>query len=401
METTLPTHVPPELVRDVKWYGLLDPDADPNANLSRIHGGLDVFFIPQNERNPFGTWVLTRFDDIQKAFMDTEHFTSNYISGFNVLAGVEQLLIPVELDPPDHAKYKTFLMPYFSRARIQELEGVMRSGVDNVIDEIIDRGEADVVPYGYKMMAAVWCELVGAPFEKSDLYIRFLFQVIHQYDPQIRFACAREMLEAMKDLYRANKGQPGKGLLNAFINREVDGEAPSEAECAGFILFMFLAGMDTMGSTTSWILRYLAENPARRQALIDDPASIPTFIEEVLRRYSIVSTNRFVKKDVEVRGVTLKAGDNVLLSTPLACMDAGKFECPEKFDVDRSTRHLAFGAGPHFCTGAPVARAQLPIMLETWLKRIPDFKVKPGVSLTAHIGDVLSLDTLPLVWPRA
>jgi len=399
MESVFPEHVPPELVLDVKWYGLEDLDGDPNVNFAKLHGGRDLFFIPKNDRNPFGTWVLTRYEDIQKAFTDTEHFTSNYISGFNVLAGVDQLLIPVELDPPDHTKYKTFLMPYFSRARVQALEGVMRSGVENVIDEIIDLGEVDIIPYAFKMMAAVWCELVGAPLEKSDLYIRFLFQVIHQYDPQIRFACAREMLEAMKELYFANKGTSGKGLINAFVNHEVDGKLPSEAECSGFILFMFLAGMDTMGSTTGWVLRYLAENPDRRQELIDHPENIPVFIEEALRRYSIVSTNRFVKKDVEIKGVLLKKGDNVLLSTPLACMDAEKFECPERFDTERTARHIAFGAGPHFCIGASVARAQLPIMLETWLRRIPDFKVKPGTSLTAHVGDVLSLDTLPLVWP--
>ena len=399
MSSAFPAHVPPELVLDVKWYGLEDADGDPNANLAKLHGGRELFYIPKNDRNPFGTWVLTRYDDIQKVFGDTQNFTSNYISGFNVLAGVDQLLIPVELDPPDHTKYKTFLMPYFSRARILELEPVMRQGVDSVIDEIIDTGEADIVPCGYKMMAAVWCELVGAPIEKSDLYIRFLFQVIHQYDPMIRFTCAREMLDAMKDLYHTNKDKPGKGLINAFINRQVDGESPSEAECSGFILFMFLAGMDTMGSSTAWILRYLAQNPDRRHALRDNPQTISAFVEEMLRRYSVVSTNRFVKQDVVVRGVTLKKGDNILLSTPMACMDADKFECPQSVDTERTARHMAFGFGPHFCIGAAVARAQLPIMVETWLQRIPDFEVKPGVALTAHVGDVIGLDSLPLVWP--
>jgi cytochrome P450 len=94
----------------------------------------------------------------------------------------------------------------------------------------------------------------------------------------------------------------------------------------------------------------------------------------------------------------LRRGDNVLLSTPLACMDPGNFANPQEVVLNRPQRHLAFGAGAHYCIGASIARAQLPIMLEEWLKRIPEFSIKPGVQLTAHVGDVTGLDALPLVW---
>jgi cytochrome P450 len=398
VQSQIPTHVPLELVTDSIWYGQEDAAGDPNAGLTAFHQGPRVVYIPANNRNPFGTWVLTRFEDIRKAFFDTEHYTSAHIAGFNVLAGMDAYLIPVELDPPDHGKYRHLLTPFFAAPAVRALEPVMRRGVNDVIDEILPGGGCDVVPYGFKMMAAVWCELMGAPLEKSDVYIRFLSQMIHQYDPEIRFQCARDMLEAMKELYRDSKGRGGKGLIPQFVNSKIDGVEPSEAECAGLILFMFLAGMDTMGATTSWILRHLAIDSARRRELIGDPGKIRPFVEEIFRRYAIVSTNRFVKKDIEIGGVTLKAGDNVLLSTPLACMDPAKFERAAEIRPERTERHIAFGGGAHFCLGAGVARAQIPIMIEEWLRRIPEFRIAEGAKITAHIGDVIALDSLPLVW---
>lgn len=396
--STIPSHVPPQLVSNEIWYGRKDELGDPNAGLLPLYEGPRIFFIPANNRNPYGTWVLTRFDDIRNAFLDTAHFTSQHIAGFNVLTGRDELLVPVELDPPTHTLYRNALAPFFSPAAVKRLEPAMREGVNGVIDEILPMGGCDMVPRGYKMMARVWCELMGAPYEKSDIYIRFLFQMIHQYDPMVRLNCAREMLASMKELYDSGKDGGGKGLIPEFINSRIDGRAPTEAECSGLILFMFLAGMDTMGSTASWILRHLALDVALRRELIEQPVKIRPFVEEVLRRYSIVSTNRFVKADVEIGGVLLKAGDNVLLSTPLACMDPSKVEDAVGFDPARAQRHIAFGAGPHFCIGAGIARTQLPIMVEEWLKRIPDFRIEPGATLTAHVGDVIALDALPLVW---
>jgi cytochrome P450 len=398
MLAAIPDHVPAHLVRPEGWYGLSDLAGDPNASFAAVYEGPPVMYIPANARNPYGTWVLTRHDDIRSAFSDSDHFTSHHIAGFNILANVETLLIPVELDPPDHARYRAFLTPFFGGKAVKALHGTMRAGVVDVIDEIAPLGEADLVPHAFRMMAAVWCALMGAPIERADLYIRFLSQMIHQFDPAIRLSCARDMLAAMKDLYRENKGKTGPGLIRAFINSEIGGAPPTEADCAGLILFMFLAGMDTMAATTAWTLRYLALNPEKRQELIASPTLIPDFLEEMLRRFSIVSSNRFVKRDVEIGGVMLRRGDNVLLSTPLACMDPSVFDNPREVVPNRPQRHLAFGAGAHYCIGASIARAQLPIMLEEWLKRIPRFSIKPGVQLTAHVGDVTGLDALPLVW---
>ncbi len=398
MRGVIPAHVPPHLVRDIPWYGLEEPSGDTNGALVELRGDMDIFYIPQNDRNPYGTWVLTRFADIQKAFSDSEHFTTNHIAGFNILSGIEQLLIPIEFDPPDHRKYRAVMNPYFSRERLEAHRGVMEAAVDGVIDQIIDAGEADVVPWGFRMMAPIWCAIMGAPADQAEDYIRLMFGFTHQYDPAIRFQNARDMLVAMQALYATCKDH-GSGMIHGFIHSEIDGRMPTESECGGFILFMFLAGIDTMGATTAWLLRHLALHPELRRNLIAHPERRGAFLEEGFRRYAVVSTNRFVKRDVEMCGVLLKQGDNVLVSAPFANMDAIRFDSPKQFDPDRKGRHLTFGAGAHFCIGAQLARMQLPIMLDRWLERIPDFEIKAGAQPTAHFGDVMALNTLPLIWP--
>jgi cytochrome P450 len=207
-----------------------------------------------------------------------------------------------------------------------------------------------------------------------------------------------DMLEAMRSLYEMHKGKAAPGLINKFVNGTVEGRPVTETEAAGFILFMFLAGVDTVGSTTAWSLFHLARHPEQQVALWENPEAIPAFIEEVLRRYAIVSTNRFVRKDLEIDGVTLKAGDNVLVSLPLACMDDRAFGCPVEMNPDRPERHMAFGFGAHFCVGANLARAQLRIFFEEWLQRVPAFRIQDGAKTTAHLGEVAALDSLNLTW---
>jgi cytochrome P450 len=132
---------------------------------------------------------------------------------------------------------------------------------------------------------------------------------------------------------------------------------------------------------------------------VSEPSVIPNAIEELLRRYSQIATNRFVTRDVEVSGVLFRKGDNVILSMPLSNLDERAFEHPLNVDIDRAPNtHIAFGAGPHRCIGSNIARQQLRITYEEWLKRIPDFRILPGAKVQAIASEALVLTTLPLSW---
>jgi cytochrome P450 len=397
------SHIPADRILSLEWYGTNVPGGDINAMLfERFRGGPQVMYVPPNGRNPFGSWLFTSFELVKRAFIDNEYFTSHHNAGFNLLTGSDDLLIPVEYDPPEHAKYRQFMNPYFSRTAIAGMRHVMQNSVDVTIDRIFAEIEADgfsdVVPLFHRMMTIVWCEVMGAPVGEADRYLGFLMRMLHSYDPQERGACALDMLETMRELYRVNKGVEGSGLINKFVNGTIEGRQISETEAASFILFMFLAGIDTVGATSAWALFHLARHPEEYARMRADLSSIPKFIEEIFRRYAIVTTNRFVKKALEVDGITLQPGDNVLLATPLACIDERSFGCPMDIDPERRERHNAFGNGVHFCVGATLARAQLQLFFETWSARVPAFHIRKNVPISAHLGDVSALDSLPLSW---
>lgn len=394
----VPPHVPAERVRPFPWYGWKDETGDPALRVSKELEHLKIFYAPSGERNPYGAWVLTRYEDMQKVLTDTTHFTSNHIAGWNNLVGLDELLIPIELDPPTLQRYRAFMAPFFARSQLQAMQPLMRDGARRAIQAIAKKSPLDVAPLGYKMTSGAWCALMGIDYDEVDPYIEHLWGMLHQYDFGVRFATAQRLLNAARKIYEANRGTPRPGMFNAFVNGLIDGRRPTDSECTGFILFQLMAGLDTMGTTAVWALRHLADCPDDQGRLRDDPSLISGFIEEVFRRYAILATNRFVTKDYVIDGVTLKPGDNVLLPAAMACMDATHFSCPAVFRIGRKERHLAFGAGAHFCIGAPMARAQLPIFLEEWLRLIPTFRRQAGEPLSAHTGDLTGLDSLPLEW---
>lgn len=399
---SVPTHVPTHVVRPLEWFQGDGMEDDPNAAYRRFFEGDGVFYTPRSDYYPFGAWVLVRSDDIRHVLDNPQLFTSRGTSGFDEFGGVREDLIPVNIDPPRHTLYRRILTPFFSPARIRSLEGAMEEGVDSVIDEIIGQGTCDIVPHGYRMMAAVWGALMGVPRDRSQSYIRFIWAIVHQSDPQVRRDCLQDMLIEMERIFEENAGKPGEGLINAFVNANIEGRPISKPESVGFILFMFLAGMDTMGSTTSWILRHLAQDVAMRRALIANPDRIPAYVDEIIRRYAITSTRRVVATDTTIGRYRLKQGDYVITMLRLACLDPDMFAAPAVVDPERSEkRNLAFGSGPHFCIGSPIAKAQLPIMVRRWLARIPDFSIREGTVSTAHIGDVIGLNSLHLTWRHA
>lgn len=179
------------------------------------------------------------------------------------------------------------------------------------------------------------------------------------------------------------------------------GDRPiTHSEVLGECSNALFGGLDTVAGTMGFFARFLAENPAHRQQLIDDPALIPDAIEELMRRFSIPLISRRVTQDLELDGVQMKAGDLVILETCLHGLDERAWLEPMTVDFKRCPRdHMAFGSGIHKCPGANLARSELVIFLEEWLRRIPNFSIKPGDKAMTACGAVMGMLRLPLVWP--
>jgi cytochrome P450 len=166
----------------------------------------------------------------------------------------------------------------------------------------------------------------------------------------------------------------------------------------GMAINLFLGGLDTITSMAGWHFKHLATHPGDQAALRANPALIPTALEELLRAYALVTMQRLCIKETTVRGVTVKPGDYVTVSTPLAGRDPEAYERADEVWLDRAPTHGAFAYGRHRCLGAHIARKELAIMLEEFLTAIPEFRIAPGAEVPMHLGAQMGIDALPLVW---
>ena len=187
-------------------------------------------------------------------------------------------------------------------------------------------------------------------------------------------------------------------ILSQAIDWKIDGEPIPDQDLLDFCLLMFMAGLDTVAAQLTFSFWHLATHDTDRQRIVDEPAIIPTAIEEFLRYYSFVTPGRKVMKDTEIAGCPIKDGEMVYLPLVSANRDPREFDRAGEVVIDREVnRHIAFGAGPHRCLGSHLARQELRVAMEMWHERIPHYRIAEGAEIREHGGQV-GIDALPLVW---
>jgi cytochrome P450 len=165
---------------------------------------------------------------------------------------------------------------------------------------------------------------------------------------------------------------------------------------------LFLGGMDTVTNVTGFSFQYLATDPELQARLAADPSRLADFAEEGLRMYGVIGTPRLVVQDFDAHGIAFRKGEMVLSALWQSGRDAAKLHDPNRFDIDRKDKpHLNFSTGPHLCLGHALARAEMRILAEEWLKRVPSFRAKPGARHGFRIGTVIALESLPIEWNLA
>ena len=179
----------------------------------------------------------------------------------------------------------------------------------------------------------------------------------------------------------------------------VDGQPITVEALTPMIFLLLVGGLDTVASAMGFAARFLATSPEHRRELVEHPERIPNAVEELLRRFPVVNQGRVVVSDMTYKGVDMRAGDQIIMPTTLHGLDDRKFDDPLRVDFSRPTPiHSTFGNGAHRCPGSLLARTELKIFLEEWLKRIPDFRIKPGATPGVRAGVNATLYSLPLVW---
>jgi cytochrome P450 len=394
----VPEHVPPALVRQAGIIYSPEFLADPYKFFAGMHEKFPPIFY---DVGPFGNaWVLTKHEDALFALRHAEYFSNEDATPFPRDPEDYFYFIPIEIDPPEHRKYRNIVDSIVSPQGVLKLEERIRSLANELIDEIIDKGECEFdEAFGRPLPVLVFLDLMGLPRSMSDTFVSWAMALLHSNDRAIMGETLQTIGDYLKTAIAEKEANPDDGLVSRIVHAEIDGNKISEKEAYGFVVFLFIAGLDTVFATLNNIWVWLANNPDRRQEIIDNPDNINAQVEELLRVRSVTFSGRTVAQDIEIRGVQLKKGDKVTSILPACNFDPDVFPNPTEVNFHRPKKIiLAFTVGVHSCMGAHLARLEIKIALQEWLKRIPDFKVKPGAETIYRPGGVIGPEAVPLVW---
>lgn len=370
------------------WETDLD-HADPEYN-RRAHeiwdelrdGGCPV---ARSERYG-GMWAPVTHELVREVAYDTEHFTSQGVvvnTGRPFVAPPVGPAPPITSDPPFHQVARRLLLPAFSPKAINGWEPEIRALCNDLLDKMgpLTAGESVIdaaVQYAQHIPVNVIARMLGLPPEDDEYFREVVHQILER--PDVSTAVSADEGLALDDYLdaqiAAHREQPRDDLITYLLNVEIEGEKLSQAHVRGTIALLLIAGIDTTWSAIGSSLRHLAEHPDDLQRLIDDPDVMLFALEEFLRAYAPVTMARLVTEDHDFHGCPMKANDWVLLPFPAANRDPAAFEHADEFIIDRkANRHAAFGLGIHRCIGSNLARLELKVAIEEFIKRFPRFEL--------------------------
>ncbi|MGE3447533.1 MAG: cytochrome P450 [Microbacteriaceae bacterium] len=336
-----------------------------------------------------GHWVVIGRDEVMAAALDWRRFSSAH----GVVLGGEkpQKFVPVEYDPPLHRAWRRLLNPLFSAEASAALEPHIAEHAESLLAAIDFRAPFDVVEQYAKPLNgyAVFQLVLGLSPDDARYCKAAANEAFFGADVERRAAGHKAIEEFAWKVYDARRDAPFEGgFLDTVRTAVIDGTPTTDEEIVGALQLIIIGASDTNISTISGLLAHLATHADDRRRIVADLSLVPAAMEEILRLESpSVAITRTATEDVELGGQHIRAGDKVQLIWAAANRDPEAYESPADFDLDRGRlHHLAFGAGPHRCIGAPVAKSVVTVAVERFLRRFPDFELAPGAEVTYRMG---------------
>jgi cytochrome P450 len=352
-----------------------------------------------------GVYLPTRYADVRAIAYDTANFSSRRVVIRENPPNVPLPSPPITSDPPHHKPARMLLLPAFSPQAIARLVPRTRRICNELIDDIVGNTACDAaLDYTQHIPVRVIAYMLGVPEEDGDRFRHWIHVFLEdtivdgntQSDARL-LATAQEMDDYFRPYVEARRLSPGEDLISFLVQAKHDDAPLTERHLYGTLRLILIAGIDTTWSAIGSSLWHLAKTPADRERLVAEPALIASAVEEFLRAYAPVTMARQVVNDVEVGGCPMQAGKLVMLSFPAANRDPQAFTDADRVIIDRQdNRHAAFGLGIHRCIGSNLARMEIAVALEEWLKRIPDFRLADPTAVSWSCGSVRGPRALPL-----
>lgn len=356
----------------------------------------DIVWTDRNE----GHWIALRGELVAEILADHERFSSRVIILPRSAGEEHSGLIPTTIDPPEHRWYRKQLNENLSLKFVRDLEPGIRKLAGELIDGFVDDGEVEFIEhYSAILPIRIFMDLVDLPAGDAPR-LKYLTDMMTNPGSEMTMAEARdEMAAYLLPVVTRRMETPGEDMISRMVGRPFEGRSMTAEEALVLTLQVLVAGMDTVVNFLGFAMLHLAGDKEMRRRLIADPDLAPRAVAELFRRYGSVTIARIVRQDMEYHGIHLRAGDLVACPTVVHGIDERENEDPLSVDIDRARpRHSAFGQGPHRCPGQELARSEVAITLQEWLRRIPDFTVGNPAELRQAGGINAHIDRLVLRW---
>lgn len=298
------------------------------------------------------------------------------------------------LDPPDHTRLRKLVQPGFN-ARAME---ALRPRIQRITDELLDKAEREaaargesaplrqmdlVKAFAYPLPVTVISDMLGIPEEDRETVARLGELRIENRDPGVMQETRKHLVEFSRylvELFERKRRAPGDDMISQMIQAQEDGDKLDEQELLSMVFLLYLAGHVTTVNLIGNGVVALLTHPEQLARFKADPALAKGVVEETLRYWGPVDylgSTRTAKEDMEIAGVSIPKGAQVMIGLGSANRDPAQFDHPEAFDISRegAHRHIAFGKGIHLCLGAPLARIEGQIAFETLFRRFPDLRL--------------------------
>jgi cytochrome P450 len=337
-------------------------------------------------------WLITRYDDVMMVLKD-ERFAKDKLNALTSEQAAKQPWVPamfkpltrnmLDLDVPDHTRLRTLVHKAFTTRLVEQMRERIQNLTDHLMDAVQNKGHMDLIyDYALPLPTTIISEMLGVPAEDRNKFHRWSKAIVSSNMTNWGMLKAipnvMAFMRYIRKLIRTRRSNPQDDLVSALVQAKEADQQLNEDELVAMIFLLLVAGHETTVNLIGNGSLALMEQPDQMEKLRNDPILIKSAVEELLRYNGPLetATERFTREDVTIGGVTIPRGELVYAVIASANRDERQFADPDKLDIMREpNKHLAFGQGIHYCLGAPLARLEGQIAINTLLRRTMDLRL--------------------------